>query len=179
VEERSLAWSEELFVIGERDDLVIVRDADVGARRAGGGVLEASTDALETFERAAMGIVGYLEGRAGSIDPYPAPEVIARVAMDRGDADVLEAALAQPFYPGSERARAHAWLTLGAMRAGAGDAAAAVAAFERSVEARVGTVRRGAQAAERTSAWRACAAAAAEAGARAVAEACAGRALVP
>jgi hypothetical protein len=179
VEERSLTWSEDLFIVGERDDLVIVRDIDLSARRAGGGVLEAPTDGLETFERVATGIVGYLETRVGSCDPYPAPEAAARAALRRGDAAALAAALELPFYPGSDRALAHGWLALGALRAGTGDAEGALAAFERSVTARLGTVGRGAQAAERTAGWRACAVAAAEVGAQAVADACAGRALEP
>jgi len=63
-QEKSLDdWAEGIFVLGERSDLVIARDLDPAGTRAGGGVLEAPTDGLSTFKRAAFGVVGYLEGR--------------------------------------------------------------------------------------------------------------------
>lgn len=177
VEERSLSWRPDLFIVGERDDLVIVRDIDGEVARAGGGVLEAATDALETFQRQALGMIGYLEARAGIAVPDPAPEVAARAAEHRADAAALAAALALPFYPGAERELSHRNVALGVLRIGAGDEGGALAAFERSVAARLCTVGRGAQISEAAAAWRACAAAASEAGAEAVAERCAARAL--
>src|SRR5262245_35314546 len=77
--EKSLDWDADLTVIGERDDLVIVRDIDSGATRAGGGVLEAPTDGLSTFRRVALGVIGYLEVRCGAgSNPEQAPEIAAR-----------------------------------------------------------------------------------------------------
>ncbi len=39
IDEKSLQWDRELLLLGERDDLVIVRDPDRRGARAGGGVL--------------------------------------------------------------------------------------------------------------------------------------------
>src|SRR5262245_54035314 len=75
-QEKSLDWDVDLMVIGERDDLVILRDIDSGAARAGGGVLEAPTDGLSSFRRVALSVIGYLEVRSGGgSDAEQAPEI--------------------------------------------------------------------------------------------------------
>jgi hypothetical protein len=170
-QEKSLDdWPEDLVVVGERDDVVIVRDLDQAGARAGGGVLEAATDGLSTFKRAALGLVGYLEARLiPGGDAERAPEVLAREAAARKDAAGIEAAIARPFYPGAGRDLAHAALTLGALRAAEGDAEGALSAFARSVEARVAAARRGAEEMEARAGWRSCALAAEQAGAPALA----------
>jgi hypothetical protein len=177
VEDRALEWDDDLVVVGERADLVIVRDRDRDGLRAGGGLLEAPHDALETFRRASMGLVGWLAERAGAgVDPTPSPERLARDAMAVGDAGALARALEDPFYPGAARDFAHAALRLGALRAASGDDAAALEAFARSASARVAAVSRGASVSEAQSAWRACAKAAEDAGRSALAAECAARA---
>jgi len=180
-QEKSLDdWAEGIFVLGERSDLVIALDLDLAGKRAGGGVLEAPTDGLSTFKRAALGVVGYLEARLSPAgDPYPSPEVAAREASARRDMAALAVAIARPFYPGAERELAHAALTLGALRAEAGDAEGAMEAFEMSVAARVRSVRRGAEESEARAAWRACAVAAERAGAAAISSACVSRLASP
>jgi len=180
-QEKSLDdWAEGIFVLGERSDLVIARDLDPAGTRAGGGVLEAPTDGLSTFKRAAFGVVGYLEGRLSPAgDPSPSPEVAARDASARGDAAALAGAIARPFYPGADRDLAHAAQTLGALRSAAGDAEGAMEAFELSVAARLRSVRRGAEESEARAAWRACAVAAERAGATAISSACAARIASP
>ncbi|WP_129346671.1 hypothetical protein [Sorangium cellulosum] len=175
VEERSLDWEDDLLVVGEREDLVIVLDLDVAGARAGGGVLEVPTDGLASFQRVARSVVGYLERRLGVPGAEAAsPEVRAREAAARRDLPALAAALAEPMYPGAERQVAHAALTLGALLSERGDEAA-MDAFARSVEARMAAAPRGAGAPERAAAWRACEIAAREAGAEAIAAACAAR----
>jgi hypothetical protein len=177
VTEKSLGWGPDLWVIGERDDLVIVRDLDVAGARAGGGVLEAPTDGLTALRRAALDVIGYLEDRLGiPAAAGRAPEREAREAGARGDAEGLQRAIARGFYPGAERELAHAALSLGALRAGAGDAGGAMAAFAEAVTARVRAAPRGAEASETRAAWRTCAVAAEKAGAREVAERCRGMA---
>jgi hypothetical protein len=177
-DEKSLDWPEELLVLGERDDLVIVHDADRSGERAGGGVLEAPTDALSSFRRAALDAVAYLSLRAGidGADPSPAPERAAREAALAGDAVALAAALDRAFYPGSNRDRALAAHDLGALFARAGDREGALAAFARSAELRALAAPRGAAAAEARSAWRAAAVAAEKAGAPDLSSACRSRA---
>ncbi|WP_438019226.1 hypothetical protein WMF18_09220 [Sorangium sp. So ce315] len=176
VEDRSLDWPGDLLVVGEREDLVIVLDLDVEGARAGGGVLEVPTDGLASFQRVARTVVGYLERRLGVAEAEAAsPEVRAREAAARRDLPALVGALAEPMYPGAERQTAHAALTLGALLSERGDEAA-LDAFARSVEARVAAAPRGAAAPERLAAWRACEIAAREAGAEAIAAACAARA---
>jgi hypothetical protein len=174
VGEKSLGWGPDLWVIGERDDLVIVRDLDAAGARAGGGVLETPTDGLTVLRRAALDVIGYLQDRLGVASPPYAvsPERRAREAAARGDAQALEEAIACGFYPGAERDLAHAALSLGAIRAGAGDAAGAMEAFERAVAVRVQAAPRGAEAIEARAAWRACAVAAEKTGARDVADRC-------
>jgi len=174
--ERSLDWPHDLVVVGEREDLVIVLDFDLEGARSGGGVLEAPTDALSSFRRYSRSLVGYLELRAGLACGDPAPEVLAVEASARRDRDALRAALAAPMYPGSERQEAHAWLVLGGLTAAEGDESAALAAFERSVAARVKAAARGAGDLERAAAWRACAATARESGPPTLADLCTGRA---
>jgi hypothetical protein len=175
-DEKSLDWDADLTVIGERDDLVIVRDRDRRGVRAGGGVLEAPTDGLSSFRRVALGVLGYLEVRAGiGRDPDPAPERAAQEAVARGDAEALAAALGRGFYPGAEREFAHASLSLGALYARVGDAARAMAAFEQAAEARAFAVPRGAEAREAAAAWRAAAITAEEVGAAAIAAMCRAR----
>ncbi len=174
-EERSLDWARDLLVIGEREDLVIVLDLDAAGARAGGGVLEAPTDGLASFQRVARSAVGYLERRLGVAGAEPAaPEVRAREAAARRDLPALVEVLAEAMYPGAERQIAHAALTLGALLSERGDEAA-LDAFARSVEARIAAAPRGAGAPERLAAWRACEIAAREAGAEAIAAACAAR----
>jgi hypothetical protein len=173
VEEKALSWEDDLWVVGERDDLVLVLDHDARRARAGGGLLEAATDGLEAFRRVALGVVEYLEARLGLAETPPiAPERAAREAIAVRDPDALEAAIARGFYPGADREAAHASMSLGAMRAASGERARALAAFERAAAARVRAVPRGAEAVETAAAWRAFAAAAESAGAPDIAEAC-------
>jgi hypothetical protein len=174
VGERSLSWGPDLWVIGERDDLVLVRDLDAAGARAGGGVLEAPTDGLTTLRRAALDVLGYLEERLGhvSLPPELAPERAAREAVACRDAAGIAQAIARGFYPGAERDLAHAALSLGSLRAGAGDAEGAMEAFAASVHARVRGAPRGAEASEERAGWKTCAVAAEKAGAPAIAAAC-------
>jgi hypothetical protein len=175
-EEKSLGWGEDLVVVGERDDLVIVRDLDRQGKRAGGGVLEAPTDGLESFQRVALDLVGYLEVRAGlGPDPRPAPEELLRRAVADKDAAMLARVLGEPLYPGTERAAAHAALVLGELNVASGDDVAAMRAFVRSVGFRAQAARQGAEALERAAAWRAAARVAEAAGAHALAESCLAR----
>jgi hypothetical protein len=174
-DDKSLEWSPDLWVIGERDDQVIVRDLDPSAARAGGGVLEAPTDGLSTPARAALDVISYLEDRLG-IARSGSPERDAREAVARRDASAIAAAIARGFYPGAERELAHAVLALGALHAAAGDTEGALAAFSQAVAARARAAPRGAEAAETSAAWRTCAVAADKAGAPAVAELCRARA---
>lgn len=173
VSDRALEWGSDLWVIGERDDLVIIRDLDAEGARAGGGVIEAPTDGLSTLTRVAMDVLGYLEDRLGiARGGDAAPERAAREAMAKRDADGIAKALARGFYPGSDREASQAWVALGAIHAGAGDVDRAMDAFTSAVRARVRSVPRGAEASEAASAWRACAVAAEKAGAKDIAEAC-------
>lgn len=160
VEDRSLEWDDDIVVIGERADMVIARDLDRDGARAGGGVLEAPHDALESFRRVARGVIGYLAARAGLVDLDPAPEIVLERAVSARDEPALTTALALSFYPGHARDVALAALTLGSMRAARGDEPGALAAFERFVAERVGSVGRGAASTETSAAWRACAIAA-------------------
>ena len=175
-EEKSLVWEDELFIIGERDDLVIVRDLDRQGLRAGGGVLEAATDGLETLKRVALDIVGYVELRLGLVDPNPAPERVARAAVSERNSDTLTRVLSRAFYPGNEADAALAALTLGELQAQAGHQAAALQAFEQYADLRVRSARRGAGAMERAAAFRAAARAAESVGALDLAEVCRQRA---
>jgi hypothetical protein len=137
-EDKSLDWALELIVIGERDDLVVLRDP-----RDNGGVLEAPTDALGSFRRVARDVVGYVELRLGLDDATPAPELAATRALERGDRAALREALEEGFYPGAERDCARAWLGLGALEARAGLGEEAWRAFERALEMRVASAPRG------------------------------------
>ncbi len=177
IEEKSLDWDADLLVIGERDDVVIVHDRDRGGARAGGGVLEAPTDALSSFRRVALDALSYLEIRAGiEGDPVIAPERAAREAGERGDVTALAAAIDRGFYPGASRELAHAALRLGALRSATGDEAGALDAFTRSATARAAAVPRGAEPAELAAAWRAAAVVAEMAGSPSIAAACRARA---
>lgn len=179
IEDKSLGWDDELFVVGERDDLVIIRDVDSARKRAGGGVLEAATDDLLTFRRVAMDLVGYVETRLGlGPDPNPAPEVLCQQAIAQKDLASLNKALADSFYPGGERAQSQALLTLGELYVDAGDDVGAMRAFVRSVSIRVQGARRGAEKEERAAGFRAAARVAEAAGAKALAESCIARAEV-
>jgi hypothetical protein len=169
--EKSLEWGDDLWVIGEREDLVIVRDLDATGARAGGGVLEAPTDGLSAPARAALDVIGYLEERLGAA-PARAPERAARAAVAQRDAEGIAQAIAHEFYPGAERELWHAALTLGGLRAGAGDAEGALAAFARAVEARARGAPRGAAASEAVAGWKTCAVTAEKAGAAALARRC-------
>ena len=145
-----------------------------------GGVLEAATDSLSTFKRAALGIVGYLEARLSPEgDRDPPPEKLARDAAASKDAEAIARAIARPFYPGADLELSHAALALGSIRAESGDTEGAMEAFELYVKARVRTVRRGAEAAEMRAAWRACAAQAERAGSLSISAVCAARAARP
>jgi hypothetical protein len=177
-QEKSLEdWPADLVVVGELHDGVLVLDLDRSGKRAGGGLLEAATDSLSSFKRVSMSALGYLEAR---IDPNARdaapPEELAREAARRKDRGALEAALQAEFYPGSERDLAHAALSLGALLASAGEEAAALAAFERSVKVRAASAPRGSSAREEAAGWRACSIAANQAGARSLADACSARA---
>jgi hypothetical protein len=164
--EKGLGWSDDLVVVGERRDMVVVLDLDVGSQRAGGGALETGVDDLGLFDRVAIDVVGYLCERAGVPDDCASPpEIAARRAAASSDAIRLEHELARPMYPGSERLLASLSLELGALWARAGENARALAAFERAVDARVASVGRGAREAERAVAWRAAAHASRSAGA--------------
>jgi tetratricopeptide (TPR) repeat protein len=177
VDEKALSWEDDLWVVGERDDLVLVLDLDARGARAGGGLLEAATDGLEAFRRVALGVVEYLEARLGIADGSPiAPERAAREAIALRDGDALEAAIARGFYPGADRELGHAAMSLGAIRSASGDRERAIAAFERAAAARARAVPRGAELAETAAAWRAFAVAAESAGAPEVAEICRRRA---
>ncbi len=175
-EEKSLDWDDDLFIIGERDDLIILRDMDVHGVRAGGGILEAATDGLETLRRVAMDLVGYLEARTGFCDPNPAPESRARVAIAERNIEALAAISTLMFYPGNEADAALAALTLGELHARAGRESDAMAAFTHYADIRARTARRGAQAMERAAAFRAAARVTESVGATALAEACRQRA---
>ena len=175
-EGKSLVWEDDLFVIGERDDLVIVRDIDKQGIRAGGGVLEAATDGLESLKRVSLDIIGYLESRSGLVDPHPAPERIARAAVAERNAEVLARVVSLAFYPGNEADAALAALTLGELRAQAQDHDAALRAFDQYADLRMQSARRGARAMERAAAFRAAARAAESVGALAIAEVCRARA---
>jgi hypothetical protein len=177
IEDKSLDWDPELVLLGERGDLVIVRDPDRRGARAGGGVLEAPTDGLSSFKRVSLDLVAYLERRAGDGEAEVAPELAARQAIAAGDERALEDALARGFYPGAERELAHATQRLGVLRAGAGDEAGALSAFERAVVLRVASAPRGAGEGERASAWRALAVEAEKVGAQTIAALCKSRAV--
>jgi hypothetical protein len=172
-EERSLSWDDALLVVGERDDLVIVRDRDPSGSRAGGGVLEAPTDGLSRLARTALDLLGYLEDRLGLPPVGPrAPEREARAAVGRGDAAAIARAIARPFYPGAERELAHAALTLGVLRATAGDPEGALQAFAEAVASRVAGAPRGEATNETRAGWKTCAVAAEKAGAHEVGALC-------
>jgi hypothetical protein len=175
--EKSLEWGPDLWVVGERDDLVVVRDLDPAGARAGGGVLEAPTDGLSILRRVGLDVIEYLEARLGAAagGADRAPERAASEALAQRDAEGLARAIARGFYPGAERDLAHAALSLGGLRLGAGDAAGAMEAFAQSVTARVRAAPRGAGPSEARAGWKACAITAEKAGAPAVAEACRGR----
>lgn len=171
-DEKSLVWEDELFILGERDDLVIIRDLDRENVRAGGGILEAATDGLETLKRVALDIVGYIELRLGLVDPNPAPEHLARIAVASRDVTALEGVISRAFYPGNEGEAALAALTLGELHARAGREPDALRAFERYADMRACAARRGAQAIERAAAFRAAGRVAESIGALALAEGC-------
>ncbi len=175
--EKALEWPADLWVVGERDDLVIVLDLDLAGARAGGGILEAATDELTGLRRVALTALTYLEEHAGlSPGGPPAPERAVRDAVDRRDASAIEAALTAGFYPGAEREAWHGGLTLGSLRAAAGDEPAALLAFSSAVEARANAAPRGSASRERAQAWKACAIAADKAGAGRLAIECRARA---
>jgi hypothetical protein len=161
VEERALDWPDDLVVIGERDDLVVVRDLDADGARAGGGVLEAPTDGLRSFTRVALHVVEYLEARLGA--PFDleacAPERAARLAVDRRDEAALDHALARPWYPGADAERSRGFALVGELAAARGDEAAAMRAFESAAAARAAAAPRGSGAAAASAAWRSFAAA--------------------
>jgi hypothetical protein len=111
--------------------------------------------------------------RAGAgEDDAPPPEVAARRAAGAQDRASLERELSRPMYPGQERLFASLAVELGALHAAAGETEAALFAFGRAVEARVRSVTRDAQPAERRAGWRAAAIASRARGASAVAEVC-------
>jgi hypothetical protein len=175
--DKGLSWPDDMFVAGERRDIVIVVDLDVGGARAGGGVLEAGADDLGSFERVGSSVVGYLLTRAGAgDDAAPPPEIAAKRAAAAGDRDALAQALARPMYPGSGRAAAALFLELGALAAAADDRATALRAFERSVDARLSAVGRGGREVERRAAWSAAAHVARTRGAADIAALCEERA---
>lgn len=175
-DEKSLLWEEDIFIIGERDDLVVVRDMDLEGVRAGGGILEAPTDGLESLKRVALDIVGYLEIRVALEDRHPAPERLVQIGVSQRNAEMLERALTQPFYPGNEADAALAALTLGEIRAQSGAMDAALQAFEQYATLRMHAARRGAESIERSAAFRAAARTAESVGAKDLADLCRQRA---
>lgn len=175
-DEKSLIWEDDLFIIGERDDLVVVRDLDLQGLRAGGGILEAATDGLESLKRVALDLVGYLEIHTGQTDLHPAPERLVQLGVNQRNATLLEQALAQAFYPGNEADAALAAVTLGELHARSGNVEAALRAFEQYVALRVRAARRGAESMERAAAFRAAARAADSVGNAELAELCRQRA---
>jgi hypothetical protein len=175
--EKALGWPDDLVVVGERRDVVVVLDLDVTGARAGGGVLEIGADDLGAFDRVASSVLGYFLERAGAgEDEAPPPEVAARRAARENDRAALERELTRPMYPGQERLLAALAVDLGALCAAAGESDRALSAFARSVEARVRSVTRDAEAAERCAGWRAAAIASRARGADAVADECESRA---
>ncbi len=175
--EKALGWPDDLVVVGERRDVVVVLDLDVTGARAGGGVLEIGADDLGAFDRVASSVVGYLLVRADAgEDDAPPPEIAARRAALAQDRAALERELARPMYPGQDRLFAALAVELGALCAAAGESERALAAFARSVEARVRSVTRDAEGPERSAGWRAAAIASRARGAEAIAEACERRA---
>src|SRR5579859_2215730 len=175
--EKGLAWADDLVVVGERRDMVVVLDLDVAGQRAGGGVLEVGADDLGAFDRVASGVLAYLLVRSGAgVDDIAPPEPSARRAAREEDRVLLNRALARPLYPGQDRLLASLAVDLGALHAAAGDRERALAAFARSVEARLHSVSRDAEDAERAAGWRAAAIASRARGADAIADECEARA---
>jgi hypothetical protein len=175
--EKGLGWPDDLVVVGERRDVVVVLDLDARGVRAGGGVLEVGADDLGAFDRVASSVLGYLMVRAGAgEDEAPPPEVAARRAALAKDRVALERELSRPMYPGQDRLFASLTVELGALAAAAGEAERALSAFARSVEARVRSVTRDAEKAERSAGWRAAAIASRARGADAIADECETRA---
>jgi len=171
--EKGLGWADDLVVVGERRDVVVVLDLDVGGRRAGGGLLEVGSDDLNAFDRVASSVLSYLLARAGvGEDDAPPAEVAAQRAAREQNREGLERALERAFYPGQARLMASLAVELGAMHAAAGDDERALVAFARSVEARVGSVTRDAAEAERRAAWKAAAIASRARGAERAAAQC-------
>ena len=150
-------WPEDLVVIGERDDLVLIRDLDLQNVRAEGGVLEASTDALCTFRRVAMHAVAYIELQLGHDGSEGlSPEERAKIAIRDSNFTQLESILSVSFYPGSAGVYAHAAITMAAHFAAARADEAAMHWFARGVEARVQAAPAGRRERERQAAWRTC-----------------------
>lgn len=175
--EKGLAWPDDMVVIGERRDMVVVLDLDVRAERAGGGVLEVGADDLGAFDRVASGALAYLLVRSGAgADDAAPPEPSARRAARDQDRAALERELARPIYPGQDRLVASLAVELGALHAAAGDRDRALAAFTRSVDARLRSVTRDAEAAEHAAGWRAAAIASRAHAAAAIADECEARA---
>jgi hypothetical protein len=175
--EKGLGWPDDLVVVGERRDVVVVLDLDVGGVRAGGGVLEVGADDLGAFDRVASSVLGYLLVRSGvGDDDAPPPEVAARRAARDQDRTALERELARPMYPGQERLFASLAVELGALSAAVGETERALSAFAASVEARARSVTPDARRAERSAGWRAAAIASRARGAVALAEECEARA---
>lgn len=178
IQEKSLDdWAGELYVIGEQADVVIVRDFDSEGVRAGGGVLLAPTDGLTHLKRVALNMIGFLEQTLlGALEPDAAPEKVLQEAVAGRGADAISAALSKSFYPGAERERAQASLTLGLLKLEQGFSEAAMEAFEQCARLRGLSARRGARELEMASAFHSCAKAAERAGFSHVAEACRKRA---
>jgi hypothetical protein len=171
--EKSLGWADDIVVVGTCRDVVVALDLDVGGRRAGGGVVEAPSDNLEVFLRAASTVLGYLlcATRTGE-DESPPPEVTARAAAARGDPVELERELERPMYPGAGWLFARLALELGKLWARVGEEERALSAFARSVEARAAMVGSAGRGRERAAAWRAAAHEARSCGAAAIAAVC-------
>ena len=174
--DKALSWPDDFLVIGERTASAVVVDLDVLGSRAGGGVLEAASDDLETFERVASDALAYISLQIGLLDPAPPAEVRARRAADEGDREALETELSRVSYPGQDRKRAALFHELGRLHAKKGDGARALLAFERSAEARALLVREGARDRERAAAWKAAAITARGTGDETVAAMCEARA---
>lgn len=167
--EYSLPWDGDLFVLGERLDMVVVRDLDRSDKRAGGGVIELPHDGLDHGVRVAMDLIGYLEQRTHLGDAAPPPEVLARRAFEHDDPVALEGALARGFYRGASKEHARGYRRLGAKHAELGDMERALAAFERAVEVELADASPRGRERHAAAAYRACAQAAADVGALALA----------
>lgn len=177
IDQKALDWPETLFVLGERGDMVILRDVDADNERAGGGILEAPHDGLSSFTRVGLSLPGWLTARAKlGPDPTPSPEATLGSATMNDDLRTLSAALERPHYPGSQHSVAHGALIIGLLRAKGGDLSGAMEALDWHARVRVSAVSRNVVGREALAAWRAAELESERAGLGELAAMCAGRA---